>query len=103
MAGSLERKAQVRGVGVLQMGYMGATAGLLGAIIVGGLFAVIMVISMAGSSGRGGGAAGALGALLGIGLVCLMYPLFGFIGGCIYGLLYNLAGLITGGLEIEVK
>jgi hypothetical protein len=64
--------------------------------------AIVVVATGAAGSGAPVGQSLAGGAI-GFACMALMYPVFGFIGGCIYGLLYNLAGAITGGLEVEVR
>ena len=96
---------KVRRLGVLSLGkVMGALYGLLG-LIFGALFSVFSLIG-AGFAGAGGaGEDAVLGLVFGVGAVIilpLVYGFFGFIGGLLTALLFNLVTGIAGGLEMEV-
>ena len=63
MASSIERRPEIRGVGVLQVGYMGAVGGLLMAIVFGAIMAIVVVATGAAGSGAPVGQSLAGGAI----------------------------------------
>ena len=97
----------LKSVGVLSagkiMGVLGAFGGLLG----GAMLALFSLLGGVAQHQQGGPGNGALPAMfVGVGAVVILpivYGIFGFIGGMIYALLYNLAAGIIGGLELELE
>jgi hypothetical protein len=96
----------LKSVGVLSagkiMGVLGAFGGLLGGAFMA-LFSLLGgVIQQQG--GHGNAVIPAL--FVGVGAIVflpILYGIFGFIGGMIYALLYNLAAGVIGGLELEIE
>jgi len=95
----------LKSVGVLSaekiMGVLGAFGGLIG----GAFMALISLLG--GVVQQGGHGNAAIPALfVGVGAIVflpILYGIFGFIGGMIYALLYNLAAGVIGGLELEIE
>ncbi len=91
--------ARISGIGVWQWGLMGALVMLL-------LGVLLMVVFFAGVARYFAGPMGAqaaarsLGYMIGMLIAC---PIGGFVGGVIGALIYNLAGVTVGGLEIETS
>jgi hypothetical protein len=95
-----QERVRVSGMGVWQWGVIGAVSAFIVSI-------VVAIVMFAGLSRLAAGApmgpmAGAWGGGMAIGVV-IVYPILGFIGGILAAAIYNLAGLIMGGLEIEVS
>ena len=94
----------IKKVGVLSLAInsavIGAIAGLMIAVVFllfGSAF-MTMLQATQGSAGLDGSAFGAGMGVMGLVLFPIMYAVFGFIGGAIYALIFNLAARITGGL-----
>jgi len=93
-------RVRISGIGVLQWGLIGALSTFVVAVL-------LVIVVFAGASRflptmPTGPMAAAQGVGMAIGLL-VVYPIMGFIGGIIGAWIYNLAGLIMGGLEIEVS
>ena len=98
---------ELKSVGVLSagkiMGALGALGGLLGA-------AMFALLSLAGGviqqQQAGGNGLPIPAIFFGVGSIIILpilYGIFGFIGGMIYALLYNLVAMLVGGLELELR
>lgn len=101
----------IKKVGVLSLAINSAVIGAIGGLIAALFFLLFgsafmaMMQSAASQVGDAPNAA-ALGAGFGMfGLVVfpIMYAVFGFIGGAIYALIFNLAARLTGGLQLETS
>jgi len=103
-------KLRIKKLGVLSVAKIYAVMMLIIALIFSipyGLF--IIIFSLTGASNMGGNNALALGGggvvagiLVMIGFP-IMYAIFGFVGGIIGALIYNVLAGIVGGVEIEVE
>ena len=85
---------------------VGGLLGLLLGLVIGACFSLMAMMfgGAAAASDEGGGAM--IGAFMGIGSIIffpIMYAVFGFIGGALQAVFYNLASKWTGGLEIETS
>jgi hypothetical protein len=93
-----DRSARVSGVGVWQTGLIVAAEALVLAVIV----IVIVLVGMSSfMSGAGMGAMAAAGSVVAVAAALVVYPVLGFISGAVTALVFNLAGLIAGGVEVE--
>jgi len=93
-----DRAARVSGVGVWQTGLIVAAEALVLAVIV----VVITLVGLSGlRSAAGMGAMAAAGSVVTVVVMLVVYPVLGFISGAVTALVYNLAGLVAGGVEIE--
>ena len=75
-------------------------------LLAGMIFSFFALIGTAIGIASEGGPEALIGLFFGIGAVVIMpivYGIFGFIGGAITGLLYNLAASVLGGIELEFK
>lgn len=96
----------LRSVGVLSAGKIMGVLGVIGGLLVGLMFALISLAGVAAPQAPGGGDHALPAAFLGVGAIIffpIVYGIFGFIGGLIYALLYNLAAGLIGGLELEFE
>ena len=96
----------VRRLGVLSLGkIMGALYAVFG-LIFGALFSLFSLIGMGIASASGSGEDAVFGMLFGVGAIVILpifYGVFGFLGGLLTALLFNLVAGVAGGLEIEVE
>jgi hypothetical protein len=95
----------LRRVGTLSLGkFMGFLYGLLG-LLIGAVFSLISLLGFAAQNqGQGQGQA-ALLIGVGVGSIIifpLLYGFLGFLGGIIFGALFNLVASMAGGIEIEL-
>jgi hypothetical protein len=103
-------KLRIRKLGVLSVAKMYAAIFLVISLLISIPYGLIIIIyGLFGASIVGGNAALAMGGggiviglLVMIG-VPIMYSAFGFVGGAIGALLYNLFSNFVGGIEIEVE
>lgn len=100
----------IRKIGVLSLGKLMAVmyAGI--GLLFGVLYALFAVVGGGAMMAMGGEENAALGGgmMMGMGLAAvfllpILYGVFGFIGGIISALFFNLAAKYTGGLELEVQ
>lgn len=94
------KKLDVLSVGKIT-GIIAAAFGLLAGLILllfGGLFA-----GLAGAAGEGSPLAALGGGVFGLIALPVIYGVFGFIGGVIQALVYNLAAGVIGGIRIETE
>ena|SRR5688500_12296733 len=97
----------IKKVGVLSLAINSAVIGAIAGLVVAVVFllfgSAVMTMMQAthGGAGLEGSAFGAGMGVMGLVLFPIMYAVFGFIGGAIYALIFNLAARITGGLQIE--
>ena len=103
-------RLKIRKFGILSVAKMQGMIGLIIGLIIGVIYGLLIIAySLLGASmlrGNGALAVGGGGVVVGIIImigVPLMYGLFGFIGGAIGALLYNLFAKMVGGIEIEVE
>ena len=86
---------------------VGGLLGLLLGLVIGACFSLMaMMFGGAASAAEGEPGGAMLGAFMGIGSIIffpIMYAVFGFVGGAIQALFYNLAAKYTGGLEVETS
>jgi hypothetical protein len=102
-------KIRIRKIGVLSVAKLYAVMALVLSLLISipyGLFIMVFGAAALGTGEYGsmlaGGGAIVIGILVMIGLP-ILYAIFGFIGGAIGALLYNLFAGIIGGIEIEVE
>lgn len=96
----------IRKVGVLSLAINSAVIGAIAGLVIALVFllfgsAFMTMMQTTHSAGLEGSAFGAGMGVIGLVLFPIMYAVFGFIGGAIYALIFNLAARITGGLQIE--
>ncbi|HRO28218.1 MAG TPA: hypothetical protein PK743_06485 [Luteimonas sp.] len=94
------KKLDVLSVGKIT-GVIAAAFGLLAGLILlvfGGMLA-----GLAGSSGEGNPLLAVGGGIFGVIALPIIYGFFGFIGGLIQALIYNLAAGVIGGIRIETE
>lgn len=100
-------KMVVKRLGVLSLGKMNglicAALGLFIGLIYGLIFMLFGAAMMSTRDGAGSGA-----GMAGVGLafiigIPILYAIFGFVGGLIVGLVYNVAAGIIGGIELELE
>jgi hypothetical protein len=103
-------KLRIRRLGVLSFAKMQGLMGFVIGLIIGVIYGLIIIAySLLGASlvkGDSALAIGGGGVVLGIIVIIampIMYGIFGFIGGAIGALIYNLFAGMVGGLEIEVE
>lgn len=99
---AVDRTIRLKRLGVVSSGIFGGAAGAGFGLIVG---TIVMLAAMAGALENPGGGP-AQGTNIVVGVVVLIgaplgYGLFGFIGGLLNAVIYNLVAGITGGLELE--
>jgi hypothetical protein len=96
----------LRSVGVLSAGKIMGVLGAFGGLLAGAILALVGLLGGVVQHQQGGPGNGALPAMfVGVGAVVflpILYGIFGFIGGMIYALFYNLAAGIIGGLELDL-
>ena len=91
----------VKSVGVLSAAkILGMLYGCIGLIFVP--FALIIALAGSVAGGQNGLFAGISGVVLAI-FLPLLYGAFGFVGGLIAALLYNLVARWVGGVEVELE
>ncbi len=102
-------KLRIKKLGILSVAKMYAAIMLVVSLIISipyGLFIMIFGVAAMGSGAKEGLAAGGgaiiIGLLVMIGLP-IMYSIFGFIGGAIGAILYNVFAGFVGGIEVEVE
>ncbi len=102
-------KLRIRKIGILSVAKIYAAMMLVISLIISipyGLVIMIFGAAMLGQGGDAGIAAGGgsilIGLLVMIGIP-IMYAVFGFIGGAIGALIYNIFAGMVGGVEIEVE
>lgn len=103
-------KLRIKKLGILSVAKIYAAIMLVVSLLISipyGLFIIIFSLSGASSiGGQGGLALGGGGVIFGllvmIGLP-IMYSAFGFVGGAIGAILYNIFAGFVGGIEIEVE
>lgn len=102
---------QVKRVGVLSfakmLGVVWACLGLIIGIIYGLIFMVFGAAIMASGGGGDGAAVGGVSTVV-VGLLFIVglpifYGVFGFIGGAISAVVYNVAAGFVGGVELELE
>ena len=96
----------LKSVGVLSAGKIMGALGALGGLIGGAMLAIFSLLGGAMQQQAGGGNAQLPAMFVGVGAIVLLpilYGIFGFIGGMIYALLYNLVAGFVGGLELELE
>ena len=95
---------KVRKVGVVSLGkVVGATDALIG-LIFGAILSLFSVIG-AGFASAAGDDNAFVGMIFGVGAIILLpifYGIFGFLGGMLVALIFNVVSGIVGGLELEV-
>lgn len=93
-----ERSARVSGIGVWQTGVIGAAEALVVSV-----FAIVLVLLPMSrlTPSPGLGPMTAAGSVVTVVVMLVVYPVLGFISGVVTALVYNLAGLVAGGVEIE--
>lgn len=96
-------KYRLRRIGVLKAGLMYAVfCGIISLLFVPFFFFAAMIPSMAGDMGHMGDAGWMFGPAFAL-LLPLIYAFFGFIGGALGALVFNLVAMMVGGLEIELE
>ncbi|HMS38994.1 MAG TPA: hypothetical protein PKE69_02120 [Pyrinomonadaceae bacterium] len=102
-------KLRIRKIGILSVAKIYAVMMLVVSLIISipyGLVIMIFGAAMLGQGSDAGMAAGGgsilIGLLVMIGIP-IMYAVFGFIGGAIGALIYNIFAGMVGGVEIEVE
>jgi len=85
------------GVGAWQTGVIVAAEALVFAVF----GVVIALVGMSGLRSAGMGPMAGAGSAVMVVAMLVIYPVLGFISGAVTALIYNLAGLIAGGVEIE--
>lgn len=97
----------LKSVGVLSAGKIMGVLGAIGGLLRGAFMAFFSLLGGVVLHQQGGPGNGAIPALfVGFGAIVflpIIYGIFGFIGGMIYALLYNLAAGIIDGLELEIE
>jgi hypothetical protein len=96
--GMIIKKLDVLSVAKIS-GIIAAAIGLIAGLfflLFGGIFAGLL-----GSDGAGGGLLALGGGIFGLIFFPILYGVFGFIGGLIQALIYNLAAGFVGGIRIE--
>ena len=94
----------VRKVGVVSVAKILAALYAGMGLLIGGVFALISLVSAGWMAGQDGPAW--LGAVFGVGAVVLLpifYGLLGLIGGAIMAALYNLFAGMVGGIELDLQ
>ena len=103
-------KLRIKKLGILSFAKIQGVMGLVIGLIIGVIYGLIIIAySLLGASLVGGDAKFAVGGGgVVIGIVAMigfpiMYGIFGFIGGAIGALIYNIFAGFVGGVEIEVE
>jgi len=103
-------RLRINKMGVLSVAKMQGIMGLVIGLIIGVIYGLIIILySLLGAGMVGGDAALAVGGGgVVIGIIAMiafpiMYGIFGFIGGAIGALIYNLFAGMVGGIEMEVE
>lgn len=81
---------------------MGGLYALFG-LIIGGFFTLFSLAGMAAAAGQGNDPTAILFGAGAVIVIPLLYGFFGFIGGIITALIYNLVAMVFGGVEIELS
>lgn len=95
-----QRTLRLRRIGVMSVGMFGAAAGAIGGMIAGAMFFLISLVGVGAAGGQNAGIpmVGGVAALV---MVPLMYGIFGFIGGIVNAVIYNVVAGMSGGIEME--
>lgn len=102
-------KMQIKRIGVLSYAKIQAVTSTFFGLILGVVYGLIfMVVGGAIMAGGGRGSSGAGASSVVIGLVMMVVipvicAVFGFIGGAIGALIYNIASGFVGGIELELE
>jgi hypothetical protein len=95
----------LRRVGILSLGkFMGFLYGLLG-LLIGAVVSLFSLLGFAAQNQAQGQGQAALLIGVGVGSIIvfpLLYGFLGFLGGIIFGALFNLVASMAGGIEIEL-
>jgi hypothetical protein len=100
----------IRRFGVFSVAKMQALVGFVIGLIIGviyGLFFILFGAAITAMAPRGDQAAGGIGTVV-IGVLFMIgipiaYAVFGFIGGAIAALVYNLAAGVVGGIKFDLE
>lgn len=101
----------IRRIGVLSAAKIGSVIGAFAGVLAGVMFYLLGALGgLASAAGEGQSEADAAvtAFMAGMGLLSIVilpvvYAIFGFIGGAIQALLFNLAARVMGGLEVETQ
>jgi hypothetical protein len=102
-------KLTIKSIGVLSVAKIYAAIMFVISLLISipyGLFIMIFGVAAMGSGAKEGMAAGGGAIVIGIIIMIvipIVYGVFGFIGGAIGALLYNLFSKMVGGVELEVE
>ena len=102
-------KLRIKKLGILSVAKIYAVMMLVISLLISipyGLIIMIFGVAMMGTGQRGGMAAGGGSIVLGLAVMIILpivYAGFGFVGGALGALLYNLFAGFVGGIEIEVE
>lgn len=99
------RTFKLKRVGILSVALFGAAAGAAMGLLAGLMMVLFSGFAAAIGQGAGGpNAAQLVGTGLGMLIMApLLYGVFGFFGGLINAILYNLVAGMTGGIEIDLE